>query len=211
MTSGIRLVGLGDSLIRGAGDAGELGWLGRLTEALKPDFPELEMLNRGVGGDTTRHILAWIEQDCLGLEPDLVILGVGVNDSRRRVSLQNQCEIPLDLFEQNLNEIILRLKRAGAGIIVSGMIPVDDRGATYKEDKQHFRNDQFRYEAIIEKVAALNKVTYLDHFNRCLAFGDARISSLLLDGVHPNSQGYAEMAQASIPVVASQIRMLSTK
>lgn len=197
----LRLVAIGDSIIEGAGNSEEGGWIGRLEKELSP---QLQVVNRGIGGNTTRDLLARLDVGCLALQPDLIVMGIGANDSRRRASMGNQTELSLAEFEQNLLQLITQVKNnSHAQIIFSGMVPVDYRGAIYKEDKRHYREDQFLFEAAITKVALSTQSGYLNHFDRWLDYGEQTISALLIDGVHPNAAGYAEMAKFSLPSIKS--------
>lgn len=209
----IRLVAIGDSIIRGTADIESGGWINRVFEKLVEAFPALVLFNQGIGGDTSRGVLSRIWKDCIDYKPDMVIAGVGVNDSRRRESLGNVTEIPVSEFEQNIEKIIDVIRgNTRAQIILAGMVPVDDRGGTYKKDKVHFRKDQNDFEAVIERIASKNRLPYLDFFREWLGYGDEEITSMLIDGLHPTSQGHARMAEYSLSVIydslskASQVR-----
>ncbi len=45
-----------------------------------PNLPTVEWINRGIGGETTPQLRARFQQDVLDLEPDIVILQMGIND-----------------------------------------------------------------------------------------------------------------------------------
>jgi acyl-CoA thioesterase-1 len=212
MNNEIRLVAIGDSIIKGTADNEKGGWVERVVEELNKSNSALVLYKKGVGGDTSKDVLSRIQSDCIDLNPDIIIIGVGVNDSRRRESLGNVTEVPLPEFEQNLTKIVEGLKtNSNAQILLSGMVPVDHRGANYKKDKTHFRADQFEYEKVIERVAQRHQLRYLDNFHRWLKYGDETITSMLLDGVHPSSRGHAEIADASTRLMTEVLSSLKTK
>src|SRR5208283_263374 len=57
------------------GDSITQGWT-----ALAKVFPDFKVVNRGIGGDTTRGILYRLNADVLALKPAAVVLLIGIND-----------------------------------------------------------------------------------------------------------------------------------
>ena len=70
----MRVVCLGDSLTEGA-------YGGSYFEALRRLRPDLELVNRGVGGDTVINLLERLDEDVLSLQPDGVFVMIGGNDA----------------------------------------------------------------------------------------------------------------------------------
>src|SRR6187431_1373065 len=62
---------------------GYAGILAALAGARRPDLG-LTFLNRGVGGDTSGMLRERWEQDAVALEPTVVSILVGINDTWRR-------------------------------------------------------------------------------------------------------------------------------
>ena len=91
LTHGDRVLFQGDSITdwgRDREDPTSLGhgWVAiaaALAGARRPDLG-VTFLNRGVGGDTARMVRDRWEQDALALEPTVISLLVGVNDTWRR-------------------------------------------------------------------------------------------------------------------------------
>lgn len=75
----MRIVFFGDSLTEGIDGASYLRVLGERAAA-DPGLRGVEMINAGVGGDTTEHLLARLERDVLAQRPDAVVVFVGAND-----------------------------------------------------------------------------------------------------------------------------------
>ena len=198
----IRLVAIGNSIIRGTADTEKGGWVERSVTRLHKTYPKLSLIKKGVGGDTTKKVLDRIYPDCIDLKPDLVIVGVGVNDSRRRKSLGNVTEISEKNFHRNLKQIISIInKKSKAKIILSGMVPVDERAGSYKPDKTHHRKDQIQFEKIIKKISKKHKLLYLNFFDEWLSYGEDTITALLDDGLHPTSEGHEQMAEYAYPIL----------
>jgi lysophospholipase L1-like esterase len=83
--SGQRVVFAGDSITdadRGAFPALGQGWVRCFVDLVRYHHPERDIawINRGVGGDVTRDLLARWERDVLAQRPDWVTLMIGIND-----------------------------------------------------------------------------------------------------------------------------------
>lgn len=82
-------------------------------------FPNVEILNRGIGGDTTQDVLDRIEQ-VYKAQPKKLFLMIGVNDLNRKlgpdVALDNYSKM-FDLIDQNLPD---------TKVYVHSVLPVND-------------------------------------------------------------------------------------
>src|SRR5919202_3447763 len=77
------IVAVGDSITRGAWDTAVVGgWVTRLSDTLRRTYPGTAFVvrNAGVGGDTTKGVLARLARDVLAPRPTLVIVSIGTND-----------------------------------------------------------------------------------------------------------------------------------
>ncbi|MFF3407987.1 SGNH/GDSL hydrolase family protein [Streptomyces sp. NPDC002742] len=82
----VRFVALGDSLTEGVGDpVGDRwrGWAELLAPGLAPADAPVEFTNLAVSGAQTRDVLERQTPAALALEPDLVSVVIGVNDTLR--------------------------------------------------------------------------------------------------------------------------------
>jgi hypothetical protein len=57
------------------GDSITQGW-----NSIARIFPDIKVVNRGIGGDTTRGVLYRLNADVLALKPAAVVLLIGIND-----------------------------------------------------------------------------------------------------------------------------------
>lgn len=117
-----RLVCFGDSITQGSiGSA----YVDKLAHAL----PMVEVLNRGIDGDTTYNLLMRLERDVLALNPDVVTIMIGLNDfgtaygerlSRAyyRFLKKNPVAIDIPAFEAFYAAIIRRLIDAGIAVVL---------------------------------------------------------------------------------------------
>jgi len=126
------------------------------------------VINAGVPGDTTAMALARLEEDVLSKSPRMVLITLGGNDLKNRISKETAY--------QNLKNIILSIQNRGALVIVGGIsIPFWGRGF----------GDM--YQKVCKETQALLIPNIFDNI-----MGD---KSLMSDPIHPNDRGYTLMAQ----------------
>ena len=157
-----RIVCFGDSLTRGVGAGKGNDYPSRLAE-----MTGVEIINSGVSGDTTADGLARLEADVLDYEPDVVLITLGGNDLKNRVSV--------DTARANLSEIIQRIQAGGAMVILGGIdIPLYGKGYAQM------------YESLARQTGSVLIPNILDGL-----FGHSEFMS---DSIHPNDKGYEIMA-----------------
>lgn len=125
------------------------------------------ILNRGVSGNTTRDGLTRIDS-VLTEEPRIVLLLLGGNDYIRR--------IPKEETFNNLRELILKIQESGAVVVLLGV-----RGGLLVD------GFDTEFENLAEETGSVYVEDVLDGI-----FGK---QALMADGIHPNSAGYALIAE----------------
>ncbi|ROQ41247.1 lysophospholipase L1-like esterase [Frondihabitans sp. PhB188] len=158
MTMGEKLVFLGDSLTEG-GD-----WAAR--------FPNDEVVNLGVGGDTTMDVLARID-DVVAADPDSIVLLIGTNDFASKRSVEQ--------VVRNIETILVDLRRLlpGVRLLLQSIAPRDvEYSARIQDANRHLR-----------QFAATVRAQYLDLWP-ALAVGDALDPDFTEDGLHLTTAGY---------------------
>lgn len=109
----LRIVALGSSSTEGTGASRpEFAWPARLEAILDARFPddEIEIINRGKGGETAAENLARLERDVIALAPDLVIWQVGTNDALKGLEPEE--------VAARVREGIRRLRALGIEVIL---------------------------------------------------------------------------------------------
>ena len=157
-----RVVCFGDSLTRGYGATQGMDYPARLEE-----MTGIEIINSGVSGNTTAGGLARLEDDVLAFEPDVVLITLGGNDLKNRVSV--------DMARANLIRIIQRIQAAGAMVVLGGIdIPLYGKGYAKM------------YESLARQTGSVLVPNILEDI-----FGNSEFMS---DSIHPNDKGYEIMA-----------------
>jgi len=183
-----RVVFLGDSITD--------GW--RLNEY----FPDRDVVNRGISGQTTGQMLGRMQSDVIRLKPAaLVVLG-GTNDIARGTSLAT--------VEDNLTMIADLADFRGIKVILASVLPVSD----YHQDSDpNFARTSLRppgtirsLNSWIQSLCAQRKFQYLDYYSVMVDPGGFLPADESDDGLHPNSKGYRVMAPFALKAIDSALK-----
>ncbi|HLL29309.1 MAG TPA: GDSL-type esterase/lipase family protein [Xanthobacteraceae bacterium] len=191
----IRIVSIGDSVIAGKCADPNRGWVDIFARELSHNQSTIKLINNGRGGSTIAEIRRRLQKDCIDQKPDVVILGIGVNDSRFRPS-QSAAETPIEKFRAGLDGILFAIReKTRAKIIVAGQVPVIDRLVDpFKDDKHYRRASQLEYERELHEASVQYQALFIDNFTRWVERGEEFIRSHLEDGLHPNNAGHRDIA-----------------
>ncbi len=178
---------IGDSFIKGTGAQNNLGW----AQMFKNNNPQLNVEISGVGGDNILKVnnrLSSLDKDMF----DIVILGVGINDSRYRPS-KNGYEISLDNFQDGLISFAnyFTERNSKVSIFFTGLTKVDEtKTSPYKHDKYYLNKNIEIFDRKLQETSSMIGVSYIyvpeliDNLNN------------LSDGLHPSNQGHKILLDA---------------
>jgi len=184
LTSGelVKIVAFGDSITAG-GDATrpELIFWRRWADELQRKHPRahVAVVNGATGGDSTVQGLQRLQAKVLDEKPDLVLIGFGMND-------HNKGGVPIPQFEQNLKQMIARVRsETPAEIVLFSAFPPNPR---WKFGSHHMQD----YAAATERVAREAGCAYADVFNNWQAMAARKKPEDLLGNNinHPNDFGH---------------------
>jgi lysophospholipase L1-like esterase len=192
----------GDSITEAGRDYEDLdsfgqGYVALVIEHLQQHHANLELqfLNRGVGGDTTRNVLMRFERDVLAHHPDWVSMAIGVNDVWRFFDSRPNEVVLIDEFEANYRKLLEPLQGNTGLILVSPFLIEPNRADPFRA-----RVDE--YVAVVKRLALEFEaifVPFQDAFDASLlepsAFSD--------DRVHPNASGSQLMAETFLCAIGA--------
>tara|TARA_R110002096_G_scaffold159193_1_gene324918 strand:- start:139 stop:2367 length:2229 start_codon:yes stop_codon:yes gene_type:complete len=112
------LVALGDSWI--AGDLGSTAEREPITQQLAIELPFMNIINKGVGGDTATQLLARFDADVTPNNPDYVLINVGTNDCTSPPS-GTFFPTAVEAFSAQITELIGKCQAIGAKPILYGV------------------------------------------------------------------------------------------
>jgi len=120
----IKIMLFGDSLIAGYG----LTQSENITSVLRAKFDKdditVKIINASVSGNTSNNGQARLDWS-LGDNPDVVVLCLGANDMLRGIDPA--------LTKNNLNTMIIKIKKSGATLVFAGMRSPEIMGRDYQQ------------------------------------------------------------------------------
>jgi len=183
-------VALGDSTVEGIGaTSAATTYVGQLHRRLRAVYPEARVANLGVGGATSADVLARQLERAVGLAPQLVTISIGPNDITTHV--------PVADYERNVGEILDRLTRATAAVVVANLLP--DLAVTPRFRAHEARAVVARltveFNEVLRRQARRHDVELVDLYGPSQVEVPAQPELMSRDGYHPSDAGYARWAE----------------
>lgn len=180
------LVGLGDSLMAGYQLPQADSLTAKLAERLKAEGLPVRIENAAVSGDTSQGGLSRVDWSVPD-GTDGVILELGANDALRGIAPEQT--------EKNLEQIVTRLKARGIHVMLVGMLAPPNMGGDYAE----------RFNRIYPRLAEEHDLVFYP-FVLDGVVTEARLK--LEDGMHPNADGVAVMAERMAPAARKLVEAI---
>jgi acyl-CoA thioesterase-1 len=184
----IKVVALGDSLTAGYGLEAEQAFPALLEARLRAAGYAVAVVNAGVSGDTSAGGLRrvdWALEDGVRV----MIVALGGNDALRG--------LPVDDLERNLAGVIERAKTKGIVVVLAGMEAPPNLGPLYTASfRRVYRDLATRYDVPLLPFL-LDGVAGMPGLNQS-------------DGIHPNAEGTAKVADNLWPYVERAVRAVVT-
>lgn len=161
-----------------------------VAELLTETYPDIdfEFFNRGIGGDQTKGLLARWQEDAVDIQPDIITILVGVNDTWHHIHEKDW--IPNDLFEANYRSLLEDIKnKTNAKIIMLEQFVLDF------PDMRCFHNDIDEKIQVVRRLAREYAHTFIP-LDGLLATACVceEPSYWTLEGVHPTDEGHKLIA-----------------
>ncbi len=196
-----RIVFFGDSITEWGRDKEDPASLGTgFVSLVAADLLEhhreldLQFFNRGIGGNKVQDLLDRVDTDCLSLNPDAVILMVGINDTWHLVGKDGfASDGEQERFETVYRQLLQTLRTAG----VERILLMEPFVLDYPEDRMKWRKDLDPKIQIIRHLAREFKLELipLDGLMNEQALLNGRRELTGDDGVHPTLAGANIIAQ----------------
>lgn len=172
------------------------GWTTILENRIHLAYPErrIRYINAGIGGNSSRQMLARFETDVLAHQPQWLLLSAGVVEVRRIYQPDRASDrVPLDEYADNLTRMIAQAFNIGMQVILLEPTPHVRpviRGPA-EVTLQDVNNMICQYAAAMMNVAQETQVGFVPLFEKFLEIenrlgGEA---SLYADEVHLNARG----------------------
>jgi lysophospholipase L1-like esterase len=170
------------------GDSITQGWEGRGSNVWHEFYGKRKVINFGVGGDRTQHVLWRFEQGQLdGINARVAVVMIGTNNSNRDDNTEAE-------ILEGVTAIVrqIRKRQPETKIILVGIFP---RGKAFSPQ----RGKILQVNQALARLDDGQHVFYLD-FGSQLIENDGSISKgIMPDYLHPNDAGYRIWANAMEP------------
>ena len=198
MTSGpIVYVALGDSTGAGVG-AREGGYVARLYKRLLERRPGSKLSNLCVSGATTEDLLRSQLDRAIALNPDLVTVGIGINDIGHGFTLEQ--------FSKNYEQVLSMLKeKTHAQIVVTNIPDISSAPRIPGPMRSVYQRQIIEFCNGSEEIANRHGVTVFDMYSITKDDLPLHPEYFSSDGFHPSDQGYEFWAEKMWPTLARAI------
>lgn len=204
---GQKIVFIGDSITdcgrRDANAPYGNGYMSLVRAFVAARYPELHLTfeNRGIGGDTVRHLDARWQTDVLDEKPDWLIVKIGINDVWRSFDSAGQGAVGIDEYEATYRRLLQSaVDRTGCKLIIAEPYVIE------ADPTDPMRAEMDRYGLVARQLAgefeAVN-VQIQAAFDLVLRTTDSIDWSH--DRVHPNLAGHAVIAQAFLRAIGWEL------
>ena len=200
----IRILVFGDSITYGSWDT-QGGWVDRLKQKAheitvqSEGTTKIQIMNLGIGGDTSRKILARIRNEIEARTAkawDLkIVLSFGVNDERSRDGI---VEVPLEEYRLNAQSIVNEAIKYTNDILVVGNPPLGQNSVNFKIFE--YSDDRLRqYDELLKTVAEESNLIFVPIRT---AFEATGIDGLFVyDNIHVSDKGHSLIESIVKPYV----------
>lgn len=143
LKEGDRIAFLGDSITQGG--AGKGGYLWLIEQAINEKLAgkKIELIKAGISGNKVPDLQRRLEKDVTSKKPSIVFIFIGINDVWHSQSGKGT---PKDVFESGLNDVIKRIKDAGALVVLATPSVIGE-----KHDGSN------KMDAMLEEYAAISR------------------------------------------------------
>ena len=150
----------------------------------------IEMINRGVSGETAGTTADRLRMEAALIKPDIVLWQVGTNDAVQRISVEQ--------FERTVSKTVAVLKRKKIDVVLVGL----QYTPKYARDEHYFAIRE-----ALKRVAADQNVLYVRRYQAMeyIAKTKASLQMMADDDFHLNDVGYQCMAEHIAQAVTANI------
>lgn len=196
-TGPIVYVALGDSTGSGVG-ARNGGYVARLFNRMVERRPESKLVNLCVSGSTTADVLRGQLERGVAANPDLVTLGIGINDIGHGLTLEQ--------FARNYEQILSMLKeKTRAEIVVTNIPDISSAPRIPGSMRSEYQQQIIQFNKRLEEIAARHGATIFNVYTITTQELPSHPEYFSSDGFHPSDEGYELWAQQMWPTLARVI------
>lgn len=173
-----------------------------MVQLMNANQRQIEIINAGVGGNTSAQLLARVDVDVIAKRPDIVVLMIGTNDIINSGKLT-----AYEVYKRQLTQLVDQISQSGAKVLLLSPPPVDSTYLFERHDRNLYPfppDEKLQIaRAIVAQLAQDKQLPFVDVYK---AFSDAGFpetnkANLMMDeansgrrdGVHPTPAGYEKI------------------
>ena len=210
-TNSTKVVFLGDSITQqGENSEGEGTYKGFITSLRENVSKEVELINKGIGGNKVSDLLLRYNDDVLKLKPNIVFIYIGINDVWHKYDWGTGSDI--DIYEKGLRKIITDIKAVGAKIILCTPTVIGENSGEFKlnnnfkdiDTMEIMNKDLDAFSDVVRNLSSEFNTELLDlrkKFKKYISENNDQNMPkgvLTSDGVHLNNEGNKLIADEMI-------------
>jgi acyl-CoA thioesterase I len=196
-TGPITYVALGDSTGAGMGAAAG-GYVARLHKRILEHRPDSQLFNLCISGATTADVLGRQLNQGVAKNPDLVTLGIGINDISHGLTI--------DEFGENYERILSTLKeKTQAQIVITNIPNISSAPVVQPSMRAKYHQQIVQFNERLEEIANRHGVTVFDIYSITTRELPSHPEYFSGDGFHPSDGGYELWASEMWPTIARVI------
>ncbi|MDR6550610.1 GDSL-type esterase/lipase family protein [Paenibacillus qinlingensis] len=156
------------------------------------------IVNRGIGGDISSHVLRRFEADVIQLKPKVVVIKIGVNNfwalDGAITEHKRTAEQIIPALVHDIQAMVVQAKAHGIIPVICSILPTN----MPQSGNNAIRNASIcRVNEDLQKVASEHGAIYVDYHSRMVTDDGIQLrNGLADDGLHPHVIGYDIMADA---------------
>jgi len=172
-----------------------------------PEFPGVQSVNRGSGGETTAQGMLRLERDVIALRPHLVVIQYGVNDLKNIGALADRKVQIVENCGRNLRRMVERSREHGIQVVLTTIFPA----GTVELARRPMWSDA-TYAAIDTVNADLKALAgegvWVVNCDQALGANGRINPDFALDTLHLNPAGYKALDATLRPVIEDVLSRL---
>ena len=170
------------------GDSITQGWEGRGTNVWREFYSKRKVINFGVSGDRTQHVLWRFEQGQLdGIKAKVAVVMIGTNNSNNQDNTEDDILAGVTAIVQEI-----RKRQPDTKVLLLGIFP---RGKTFSAQ----RGKILEVNQALARLDDGKQVFYLDFGSQYIENDGSISKDIMPDALHPNDAGYRIWANAMEP------------
>jgi acyl-CoA thioesterase I len=154
----------------------------------------VRIINKGISGNRSYDLLDRLDEDVIGLSPDILFVMIGIND----VWHKHQWNVPssTDEYEKNMDSLVRRVKNALSDVTIVFLSPFLLPTDVHTES---IRLDLDTEIAILESLSKTHDIPFIPVDGILHNLLDTMpAEDIAADGVHPTEKGHRLIANAII-------------